>query len=176
MKADSCLTTSLLEGAVSGLIATAPMTGVMVACKQILPPQDQYPLPPQEIVEDVAQGAQVREVLETDLKQPTVWTAHYGYGSLMGLLYGAVTHGDRTRSIPRGMAYGMAVWAANYLAALPAANSKASAPQESLARNAMMIVSHLAWGAALDYCYSYSSTQQDQTGTRQHGENEAVLV
>lgn len=157
MSQEQDLLSSLVDGAVAGMVATAPMTAVMVACKQLLPLEDQYALPPEEIVEDVAHVAQLRGALETDLKQPTVWAAHYSYGALMGVIYGALTRGCPTRSIRRGVTFGAAVWAANYLAALPAANSKASASRESLARNGMMIASHLAWGAVLDYCKFYGS-------------------
>ena len=158
MRTESDLMTSMLRGAVAGLAATAPMTAVMVACKQFLPTDQQYALPPQEIVEDVAQVAHMRGALESNLKQPTVWAAHYGYGALMGIIYGTLTHGRRTRSLSRGVTYGAAVWAANYLAALPAAGSKASGPKEPAARNAMMILSHVAWGAALDCCLSEGPT------------------
>lgn len=152
---NSHLVRSLVDGAVAGLIATGPMTAVMVLCKQMLPRQDQYSLPPEQIVEDLAEAGQVEELLAHPQKEPIVWSAHYGYGALMGLLYGALVQSGNQRSIQRGMAYGLGVWAANYLVALPAANMRAGAHGQSAARNAMMIVSHLAWGAALEEFRSF---------------------
>jgi uncharacterized membrane protein YagU involved in acid resistance len=155
MNTDSRLSNSLIVGTVAGLIATGPMTAVMTACKRMLPEEQQYNLPPEQVMEDVADSVHLQRALVPPQKEPIVWVAHYGYGALMGLIYGALTNGRSSRSVGRGMAYGFGVWAANYLVALPTANMKASAHKEPAARNAMMIVSHLAWGVALDFCNSY---------------------
>jgi len=161
MSTECRLSDSLVAGTVAGLIATGPMTAAMVVCKKMLPTEQQYSLPPEQIVEDIAETAHLRSALAPPQKEPIVWTAHYGYGALMGLIYGAVSHGRSGRSFGRGMAYGLAVWGANYLAALPAANIKASAHKEPACRNAMMIASHLVWGATLDFCFSYGQAGDD---------------
>lgn len=142
------------QGGLAGLIATAPMTLVMVAIQKSLPCDEQYALPPRQITREIAQTAKVPGALRQPQEEPLVWAAHYSFGALMGALYGVKTGNQAGDSLARGMAYGFAVWAANYLALLPATNMRASATKEPRGRNVMMIASHLAWGASLEYCLS----------------------
>ena len=43
-----------LAGTIAGFVATAPMTVAMMALHKALPPEDQDPLPPRQIVENAA--------------------------------------------------------------------------------------------------------------------------
>lgn len=51
----------LLAGAIGGLIATAPMTVFMLAAHRFLPWFEQYPLPPREITEELAERVGIEE-------------------------------------------------------------------------------------------------------------------
>lgn len=143
-----------LAGALAGAAATAPMTMVMTLIHRALPARQQHALPPQKIVEDVTHALGLRKQLDSPQKQPLIWTAHYAYGAMMGGILGACSRPatNVTDASLKGMAFGMGVWAANYLAAVPAAGFRPSAKRESLGRNAMMIGAHLTWGAAFGIC------------------------
>lgn len=54
--------TTLANGALAGFIATLPMSAVMLAARELLPLHEQYPLPPSEIVSEVADKTGVEEV------------------------------------------------------------------------------------------------------------------
>lgn len=149
-----------LNGALSGLCATAPMTVTMLALHQLLPGHEQYPLPPYEITREATEKPGVVQAIrrlaaggKTKSQHDRVaqaLLAHFGFGAAAGAVYGlagraiAVAPGP-----PRGVVYGLIVWAANYLGLLPAAGLYRAPQREPLGRHAMMITAHVVWGAAL---------------------------
>lgn len=150
MNKTSSTIASLTEGALAGTLATIPMTAVMVVSHRLLPHDQRYPLPPQLIIEDLADTAEAELILELTGKQPTVWTAHIAYGALMGAIYGGLKGNKRVEnSVARGICFGLGVWAANYLVGLPVFGMRASAPNEPAPRDAMMIGSHIVWGGVM---------------------------
>jgi hypothetical protein len=82
------LSNSLAMRTVSGLVATGPMTVVMMACKQMLPEEHRYKLPPEQIMERRCRFGASSKGIGSPAEGSIVWAAHYGYGSLMGLIYG----------------------------------------------------------------------------------------
>src|SRR5688500_138294 len=102
----------ILLGALAGLAATAPMTVAMKLMHEELPPGEQYPLPPRQVTEGMAEKAGVNEHLDEDERVAATWASHFAYGAACGALYGALS-GERVDSHPllAGVGFGVAVWA-----------------------------------------------------------------
>lgn len=139
----------VLLGALAGLAATAPMTLAMKLMHEQLPREEQYPLPPRQVTEGMAEKAGVNEHLDEGERVAATWASHFAYGAACGALYGALTSGARADSRPllAGAGFGVAVWAGSYLGWLPAAGILAPATRHPARRNALMIAAHVVWGA-----------------------------
>ena len=138
----------VLLGALAGLAATAPMTLAMKLMHEQLPREEQYPLPPRQVTEGVAEKAGVNEHLDEDERQAATWLSHFAYGTACGALYGALTGGRADeRPLLAGVGFGLAVWAGSYLGWLPAAGIISPATEHPARRNALMIGAHVVWGA-----------------------------
>lgn len=124
---------SLVAGAMAGLVATAPMTTLVRLTWQRLPEREQYPAPPREIVDQTTGGGAAATLL-----------AHFGYGALCGALFAA----SGRRSVVDGVVFGLGVWGASYLGILPGFGVLRPATTHPLRRNAMMLAAHGVWGAA----------------------------
>ena len=140
----------ILLGALAGLAATAPMTLAMKLMHERLPREEQYPLPPRQVTEGMAEKAGVNEHLDEDDRKAATWASHFAYGAACGALYGALS-GERTDSRPllAGVGFGVAVWAGSYLGWLPAAGIISPATEHPARRNALMIAAHAVWGAGV---------------------------
>jgi hypothetical protein len=138
----------ILLGALAGLAATGPMTLAMKLMHEQLPREEQYPLPPRQVTEGLAEKAGVKEHLDEGEREAATWLSHFAYGAACGALYGAVS-GERLDGHPvlAGVGFGFAVWAGSYLGWLPAAGIIAPATEHPARRNALMIAAHVVWGA-----------------------------
>lgn len=138
----------ILLGALAGLAATAPMTLAMKLMHEQLPREEQYPLPPRQVAEGMAEKAGVNEHLDEDERQAATWVSHFAYGTACGALYGALS-GESVDSHPvlAGVGFGLAVWAGSYLGWLPAAGIISPATEHPARRSALMITAHVVWGA-----------------------------
>lgn len=142
-----------LHGALAGAVATLAHTAVMFVLHPRLPHARRQPLPPLAITSEIAQRTGVETAQRgAGLKVATI-ASHFGFGAAAGSLYGPVEarlRGDRTLI---GVGYGLAVWALSYLGWIPALRILPPATQHSAQRNVMMILAHVAWGAALAATY-----------------------
>lgn len=150
-----------MEGALAGLAATAPMTTVMELGFNQLPHSQRYALPPREITAIVGEEAGVWGELSETQKEVATWAAHFGYGSAMGAIYGAVTP-RHCRNAWTGAAFGLGVWAGSYLGLLPGLGVLRPATQHPAGRNALMIAAHLVWGAALGQALAVCDTHRSE--------------
>ena len=75
-----------LAGTIGGFVATAPMTVAMMALHRTLPEKDQEPLPPRQIVENVAATAGVDPGQDEATRETVTLAAHFGYGATVGAL------------------------------------------------------------------------------------------
>jgi uncharacterized membrane protein YagU involved in acid resistance len=140
--------TRLIEGGIAGLVATAPMTLLMEAGHRLLPPSQQYPLPPRQIVERLAEEADAPLPPREEQRVSLTLAAHFGYGAAMGVLYGVASPPTLRAGALRGMLFGSAVWAGSYLGLLPALHVLRPATQHPGQRTLLMILAHFVWGAA----------------------------
>jgi putative membrane protein len=139
----------LLTGAVAGFAATVPMTVAMEAMHRRLPPPQRYPLPPRRIAMRAAGKAGVREHLDEPERKAVTMVSHFGYGTAVGSLFGAIAPKDPVRAAAAGAGFGLLVWAVSYLGLMPAFGLHPPATKEPARRNGLMIGAHLVWGATL---------------------------
>lgn len=144
-----------LAGAVGGLLASVPMTLAMTGLFRRLPEDDQYPLPPREITDEVMRRAGYQGQLSEAQLTGLSLAAHFGYGGLTGALYPAVTDAVSSGQLRRhpgyqlvfGGVYGVAIWAGSYLGWIPALRILGSATVQPSPRRRLMVGVHLIWGA-----------------------------
>ena len=152
----------ILLGALAGLAATGPMTLSMKLMHEQLPRAEQYPLPPRQVTEGVAEKAGVNQHLGEEGRVAATWASHFAYGAACGALYGALT-GERADRNPllAGVGFGVAVWAGSYLGWLPAAGILSPATEHPARRNALMIAAHVVWGASAGAALAGLSGDED---------------
>lgn len=136
----------LLAGAAAGCVATVPMTAAMEALYRQLPRPERYPLPPRETAQKVSEELNVWQQLGERERLAVTLLSHFGYGAAMGALYGPLARALKLPPWLGGPAYGLAVWAGNYLGVLPALNILKPATEHPPRRTAVMIAAHLVWG------------------------------
>jgi len=128
----------LVVGAIAGLVGTMAMTSTMRRLHKRLPEGQRYPLPPREIVNATVDAP------DEAAKDLTI-AAHFAYGAGCGALL-AVANPRIGRFT--GAAAGSAIWLASYMGWIPAFAILKPATGHPARRNALMIVSHFAWGWA----------------------------
>jgi putative membrane protein len=135
-------------GAIAGLIATVPMTLLMVAWHRRLPQDQQYPLPPHEITMNAAEDADVEETVEDPVSQTAATlAAHFGYGAAAGAAYAALAPSVPLPPLVKGGLFGLTVWSVSYLGLMPAIGWHRSATEEPAGRNTLMLTANMLWGA-----------------------------
>lgn len=139
----------MVIGALAGVVATGPMTVVMILLHRRLPRHERYPLPPREITMKLARKAGVAGELTQETRSAATLLAHFGYGAVCGAIY--ATGADRVPvgAGAKGPLFGLLVWATSYLGLLPGAGILSPATKHPARRNALMIIAHLVWGAVL---------------------------
>ena len=139
----------LLQGALAGLTATAPMSISMVVGWSLLPRREKYPLPPRLITEQLAEQVGVEDQLsEPQLVGLTV-LSHFGYGAVFGAIYALIEYQIPLHFSLKGALAGLALWAGSYLGWLPALGFLTPATRHPWRRNLLMIVAHVVWGVVL---------------------------
>jgi uncharacterized membrane protein YagU involved in acid resistance len=140
----------VLLGAISGVVATGPMTAAMILLHRRLPSREQYPLPPREVTMKLAREAGVDDSLSPPARSAATMLSHFGYGAAAGALYAGALD-PRSHSLAKGLLFGLLVWTVSYLGWLPAAGILRPATEHPARRNALMIAAHLVWGIALGW-------------------------
>lgn len=139
------------RGALAGLAATVPMTGVMLALGKLAQRQGQDPFPPREITAKVTRRPGVWQRADDSQRGMLTIAGHLGYGALTGALYGARIAESPEPSPLSGATYGLMVWALSYAGWLPALNILPSPKRTAPNRTLQLVASHLVWGASLGW-------------------------
>lgn len=139
-------------GFAAGLLATIPMTILMVVSHRFLKIQERYPLPPRIIMSRLLGGrwgiaATVDKVDATELSALT-FISHFSYGGVCGSLLAAAGRFVPVPGPLKGIVFGLSIWAGSYLVWLPAFGILKPATEAPPRRNAVMIAAHIVWGAA----------------------------
>ncbi len=138
-------------GAVSGCLATIPMTATMTmaAGYSALPQNEHDSLPPRQITMKLAQAVGVVHKMDELERVEATAATHFAYGTLMGGVFGALVRGRVRPDVETGIAFGLTVWAGSYLGLLPALGLLSPATQHPTNRNLLMMGAHVVWAAAL---------------------------
>lgn len=150
----STTTERLIVGTAAGIIATIPMTALMVFLHRRLPPRQRYPLPPRKVTMEAAEDVGLAGDLSEPHRVALTTAGHFAYGGGVGGLYSMLPEMLPEEILPkspalRGIVYGLAVWSGSYLGWLPVAGLHPPAIREPAGRNALMIAAHVVYGAAL---------------------------
>jgi hypothetical protein len=141
---------SLLQGALAGLVATAPMTAVMLLLHRLLPGYERYPVEPYRITTRLARRVGLGRLLDDKEERVAATTvAHFGYGAAAGALFPPLAGRLPVPPVLAGAAYGLAVWVGSYLGLVPALGLLSPATRHPARRSGLMIAAHLVWGAVL---------------------------
>ena len=98
---------------------------------------------------NLARALGIRHEMNKPQRDAATVAAHFGYGTAMGGIYGALAdHVPGPRAVS-GIGWGLFVWAASYLGLLPALNLHEPATRHPRRRNILMIIAHIIWGATL---------------------------
>lgn len=136
-----------LAGTLAGLIATVPMTIVMLAAQRIIPRWQQYALPPERLTDKVTRRIELRKQMDKPQLLAASLVSHFGFGAAAGGIYGLLSRIVPLPSVLKGIIFGIVVWFAVYLGWLPLLGMEDAATNELIHRNALMIVAHVVWGA-----------------------------
>jgi len=130
----------LSRGAAATVVMSAPMI-LRWALQRKAPP-------PQVVAENVQRRLGLEPARYPRPLRHAVWAlAHLGFGATVGLA--AALWPRRATTGPSAYSFGVAVWAANYAAALPAAGIYPWPREDDRARAAESFLSHLVYAAAL---------------------------
>jgi uncharacterized membrane protein YagU involved in acid resistance len=139
----------LLQGALAGFIATAPMSLSMVLGWRLLPTREKYHLPPRLITEEITERVGIEDHMgEKELVGFTIFS-HFGYGAVFGAAYALVEDRIPVYSSLKGALAGVALWVGSYLGWLPAMGILKPATRHPWRRNLLMILAHVVWGVTL---------------------------
>jgi uncharacterized membrane protein YagU involved in acid resistance len=153
------------RGALSGFLATVPMTLAMEGMRQRLPWYERYALPPRLITASLSWKTGAHRHLTTDQEAELAWCAHYLFGSSMGAVYSLITPHPTSHRFVRGALFGGCVWALSYQGWLPALDILPPATWHPTRRVMLMVVAHLIWGVALSEIDDYLRSLEERDST-----------
>jgi len=132
----------LVRGAAAGTLATAAMSGIMLAGARagLLGQQ-----PPRRIARAFLPGHRHRP---KPGERALGTLAHFGFGAASGALFGLVV-GDRRPRVTTGVGYALAIWAASYQGWVPEMKIMPPASVDRPGRVGVMAGAHVVYGAAL---------------------------
>jgi uncharacterized membrane protein YagU involved in acid resistance len=143
------------SGIWAGILATGPMTLSMFGLQELLPASQKSPLPPATLAHQFTQPlGKFSKMISSARRADLTMTSHLGYGMACGILYSLMERKWSASPLLKGSLFGMTVWTASYLGWIPALGLRASAYKMPAKRNALMIFSHLVWGASLGFAES----------------------
>jgi hypothetical protein len=132
----------LIKGAAGGALATAAMSGVMVAGSRMGLMPDQ---PPKRIVRALLPGHRHRPKPGEGVAGAL---AHAGFGITLGSLYGVLARGRRVPAAA-GVGYALTIWASSYQGWIPGLGILPRASQDRRGRQAVMVAGHVVYGTVL---------------------------
>lgn len=136
----------LARGALSGAVATVPMTVVILGGRTLAGFRTP---PPVEITHRISQRAGLPSPRSEGGFRLFWLTGHIGYGAGCGVLYVLVRRWLPRAPVPAGLIAGGAVWGVSYLGYLPALSLYPSPEEDSRDRTLVMIAAHAVYGVAL---------------------------
>lgn len=146
----------IVAGGAGGFLATVPMSAAMLIMHRLLPPKEQYPLPPHEITVELAERVDQEQWVDEPAEVAVATgAAHFGYGAGAGALYALTAARLPLPPVLKGIAFSLFVWAGSYLGWLPAFDILPPATKHPPRRTLLMIVAHLVYGVGLGTLVAY---------------------
>jgi GH15 family glucan-1,4-alpha-glucosidase len=143
----------LVGGAISGALATLPMTGSMKLMFGLLPIQEKRQLPPGQAITNLNRALGLaQKAPPPDAREALITLNHYAFGALSGAVYAATADTILYKKLPssvRGILFGLVVWSSSYIGWLPAFGFVPPVTKKPLGHNLLMIAAHVVWGYAL---------------------------
>lgn len=137
-------------GAAAGLAATVPMSALMVGGREAGLMSE---LPPHEITSQTVDRTAGPETGDREERRTLGWVTHFAFGAASGAVYAILRRHLRTPGGPifHGAAFALGVWAVSYLGWVPALRFLPPAHEDERARQPVMIVAHLVFGAIVGW-------------------------
>ncbi len=139
---------SIWRSAAAGFAATVPMTLAMEGLRATLPREQHRRMPPREIVDRTVDKSGAGVEIDRSDRDLLTTVAHFAFGALAGAVYGSMVESRRSTAL-KGVGFGLAVWALAYGVGLPSLGLHPAAADDTEDRNAVLIASHVVWGAIL---------------------------
>ncbi len=135
-------------GAVSGTIATAVMSAVMVAAKRAGLMSE---LPPHEIASRTVDRTAAGDNLDQGDRRELGWLTHFAFGAAAGAFYALLRNVVRTPGPAwlHGAGYALAIWFVSYMGWVPALRLMPPADRDEPGRQPVMVAAHVVFGAVL---------------------------
>lgn len=143
-----------IKGAISGLIATLPMSVSMLVMYFFLPWHEKYTLPPGKITNRLTEATGLKQHLDKQELAVLTIIFHFLYGAFIGGIYGLFAKKIPFPPVPKGIGYGLFVWFTSYAGWLPAMDILPPAKDHPTGRNILMIVAHIIWGATAGFLFN----------------------
>ncbi len=136
------------RGAGAGVLGTLLMTPVQLLGLEPSARRDRARWMPRQVFTGVARRLGFAQQTAGDQRTALASGAHLAYGAAFGALY-ALWRRKRGGSLPSGLAFGLAVWAANYAGVLPAAHIVPPPDEEDPRQTARLVAAHVVYGTVL---------------------------
>jgi uncharacterized membrane protein YagU involved in acid resistance len=143
------LPSEVMDGAAGGLIATVPMTLVMLVIRRFLPWPERYRLEPRIVTEKTIRRLGLGQRLRKPQRQALAGVAHLAFGAVAGAVFGPLAARLPLHPAIGGLLYGLAVWAGSYAGWIPALGIMRPPDARPEGRNWMMVIAHVVWGTVL---------------------------
>lgn len=136
----------LEQGITSGVLATVPMTAVMLAAQKL---GLLGKAPPAKITDHALASAGIPAT--RNQRRILTAIAHAGFGAGCGALYSLLRPGRPSlgRGAIEGAAFGSAVWAASYAGWIPAVGILPPPDDDRRDRQVTMVIAHWIFGAVV---------------------------
>jgi hypothetical protein len=137
---------SIGTGAIAGVVATLPMTAVILSGRKAgllaVPP-------PKQITDSTIASVGETRPPRGRLGTATWMVAHLAYGAACGAIFAATRPSLPRSPAAAGLLFGGAVWAISYGPLLPSLDLYPSLTEDRPTRTGVMIAAHAVFGTAL---------------------------
>jgi hypothetical protein len=133
----------LIIGAIAGLIATLPMTIVILCGRRLHMLRTP---PPKQITKAVVKRVGNKANPSLGASEVGWPIAHFGYGAACGAIYSLVRPALPGPQAVKGLLFGGAVWGVSYIGYIPALDLYPWPKDDSRTRTAVMIAAHAVFG------------------------------
>jgi hypothetical protein len=135
----------VLVGARAGVVATVPMSGLMLGARRLGIMRRRQP--PEVMVDETAEAA------GTDADRGTVQAlavaAHFVFGAAAGAVFGSLARGPAPARVAEGVGFGLLVWQVSYRGWIPKVGFMPHADVDEPGRRSTMVAAHAVYGAVL---------------------------